>query len=88
MNVSAADQLLPLCFGVAVLKLWDGLDDDLTEDGRAAADVEHPLEVHQLADIAELLQTYIYRYRQPPMVPVPAAIVHQAGKKLGEEQGA
>ena len=57
MNVGAADQLLPLCFGVAVLKLWDGLDDDLAEDGRAAADVEHPLEVHQLARqfVSELL---------------------------------
>ena len=57
LDVGAADQLLPLGFRVAVLELGDGLDDDLAEDGRAAADVEHPLEVHQLARqfVSELL---------------------------------
>ena len=80
LDVGTADQLLPLGFGVAVLELGDGLDDDLAEDGRAPAHIEHPLEVHQLADVAELLQADVHRHRQTPMVPMPAAVVHQPGE--------
>lgn len=73
---------------VAILELRDGLDDNLAEDTRAPADIEHPLEVHQLANVAELLQADVHRHRQTPVIPMPAAVVHQAGEQLREKQGA
>ena len=87
MNIRTADQLLPLCFGIAVLKLGDRLHDELTEDPRAAAEVEHPLEIWEFPDIAELLQAHIDGHGQPPMLAVTPAVFNKTGEKLREEQG-
>ena len=88
LNVRAADEFLPLRLGIAILKLWDGLDNKLTEDPGAAAEIEHLLEIRQLSDVAELLQADVHLDREPPVLSVPAAIVDEPGEQLGEKQGA
>ena len=88
LDVAVADKFLPLLLLIAVGELADGLHDELAVDAAAAAYAEHLLEIHQFADVAELLQAYIYRHRQAAAGPLPAGVAHQAGEELREEQGA
>ena len=88
LYIGTADKLLPFCLGIAVLELGDRLNHKLTEDVGAPAHLQNALEVHQLSDIAELLQTHVDPDRQAAVVSIAASVFHQAGKELGEKQGA
>lgn len=87
LEVTVADDLLPFPVGVAVGDLGHPLYHNLAVDAEAAADGDGPLEVHQVPDVAGLLQHGVHRHRQSPAWAVLPGVVGQDGEHQGKEQG-
>ena len=88
LQVAVADDLLPLPVWVAVGDLRHPLYHHLAVDAEAAADRNGPLKVHQMPDVAGLLQHSVHCHREPPAGAVLPGIVGQDSEHQREKHRA
>ena len=87
LEVTVADDLLPFPIGVAVGDLGHPLDHRLAVDVKAAAYSDGPLKIHQMPDVAGLLQHGVYRHRKAAAGAILPGVVGQDGEHQGEKHG-